>query len=157
AGSPARFSTCNLQPATFNRVVAFTLIELLVVIAIIGVLVGISLPTLNHFKPNPVAVATRQLLDGAARARPLAIAERTTVYMVFVNTNFWNDTRYSTLSATELSKATNLFDKQLTGFNFVVLRTVGDQPGRQTPRYLSQWRTLAEGAYIPQEKFVDYP
>src|SRR5437867_235631 len=66
---------------------AFTLIELLVVIAIIGILVAIALPTVNSFKPNPVAVASRELLDAVARGRQLAISHRTTVYLVFVPTN----------------------------------------------------------------------
>jgi hypothetical protein len=31
---------------------------------------------------------------------------------------------------------------------------VGEQPGVRHPRYLSSWRTLASGAYIPLEKFT---
>jgi hypothetical protein len=49
--------------------------------------------------------------------------------------------------------ATNLLDKQLTGYAFVSLRTVGDQPGRPVPRYLSSWQTLPNGAFIASDKF----
>src|SRR5437667_791593 len=134
---------------------AFTLIELLVVISIVGLLAGLAVPVVNNFKPNVVAGATRQLLDDVARARQYAISQRTTVFMVFVPTNFWNDPYYSSsvTTPTDLAKATNLLDKQWIAYNFVALRTLGDQPGRGKARYLSSWRTLPEGVLVAPQKF----
>src|SRR5712691_13450154 len=93
---------------------AFTLIELLVVISIVGLLAGLAVPVVNNFKPNVVAAATRQLLDDVARARQYAISQRTTVFMVFVPTNFWLDGAYasSVITPIDKAKATNLLDKQ---------------------------------------------
>jgi prepilin-type N-terminal cleavage/methylation domain-containing protein len=127
---------------------AFTLLELLMVIAIMGILAAIALPALRGLKPNAKAAATRQLLDAVSRARQLAISQRTTVYMVFLYTNFYNG-----LSGTNLDRVQPLLDKQLTGYAYLTLRSVGDQPGQSTPRYLSRWRTLPQGAYIPEAKF----
>jgi prepilin-type N-terminal cleavage/methylation domain-containing protein len=139
-------------------IAAFTLLELLTVIAIIGILAAVAVPTLGKFKPNFTASASRQLLDDLARARQLAISERTTVYMVFVPTNFWSDPAYGKLTANppELAKADKLLDKQFIGYNFVSLRSLGDQPGRPTVRYLSTWKTLPDGVFIPREKFGLY-
>jgi len=127
---------------------AFTLLELLTVIAIMGILAAIALPAIRGFKPNAKAAGTRQLLDAVSRARQLAISQRTTVYMAFLYTNF-----YTGLSGTNLDRVQPLLDKQLVGYAFLTLRSVGDQPGVSTPRYLSSWRTLPAGAYIPEEKF----
>src|ERR1700742_1178726 len=71
---------------------AFTLIELLTVIAIIGILAALLSPVLKNFsKPDVTVAATRQMLDAVGRARQLAISDRTTVFMVFVHSNFWAD------------------------------------------------------------------
>lgn len=134
---------------------AFTLIELLVVIAIIGVLAAIVAPTLGSFtKGDAVAAATSQLLGGVARARQLAISQRTEVYMVFLPTNYYAwVTDWNSLSVSEKTALTNLADKPLTAYTFVSSRTVGDQPGQSSFRYLDRWHQLPQGVYIPPEKF----
>src|SRR5208283_2855139 len=141
---------------------AFTLLELLTVIAIIGILAALVAPVLTQFrKGDAVTAATNQLLGDVAHARQLAISTRSTVYMVFVPTNFWNTAAgtlnsawWNTLTAAQQTAATNLCDKQLTGYNFVSLRTVGDQPGRNNPHYLGPWRTLPAGTFIGTQKFT---
>ena len=136
---------------------AFTLIELLTVIAIIGILAGVSMPVLKNLRRGDATVSsTRQLMDAAARARQLAISQRTTVYLIFVPTAFWNDNAYrlnAGLTQADRIAATNLAEKQLAAFNFVALRSVGDQPGQRTPRYLSTWQTLPDSTFVALDKF----
>ena len=132
----------------------FTLIELLVVIAIIGILVAIAMPVLGNFRGDNLAGGIRQIMGDVARARQLAISQRTTVYMVFVPTNFWNHVAYPAPTSPEYAKGAQLYDKQWVAYNFVARRAAGDQPGRPVPRYLSNWKTLPDGVVIADFKFL---
>jgi prepilin-type N-terminal cleavage/methylation domain-containing protein len=166
-----RLSPCRLPSSFVIRHFreAFTLIELLTVIAIIGIMAALLSPVLKNFsKPDVTVSATRQMLDDVARARALAISQRSTVYMVFIPTNFWSDpfrttvvngwtsleagpvTPYVTTSMT----ATQAYGAQWNGYKIVSLRDVGDQPGRTHPKDLTGIRTLPNGAFIAPFKFT---
>ena len=141
---------------------AFTLIEMLVVIAILGLIAGLALPALKNLgKSDATVSAARQLLDDIGRARQMAISHRTTVYMVFVPTNFWTippsgvpgSTWWMNLPYDARVMVTNLCDNQLSGYAFIALGTVGDQPGRHNWHYLSSWQNLPAGTFIAQQKF----
>ena len=137
--------------STFDLRRAFTLIEMLVVISIIGILAGLAVPALKNLgKSNVNISAARQLLDGVGRARQLAIANHTTVYMVFVPTNFWLPPFTSSPTWHKQFKFCRIrcrrqsdCDKQLSGYTFVSHGTVG-RPARTTCLALS--RAVAESA-----------
>jgi prepilin-type N-terminal cleavage/methylation domain-containing protein len=143
------------RPSTFDLRQAFTLIELLVVIAILGILAGLAVPALKNLgKSDATVSAARQLLDDVGRARQLAMAQRTTVYMVFVPANFWTGlTGLQTNSAAGMTATVNLCDEQLTGYTFIGSGTVGDQPGRHSWHYLAPWQSLPDGTFIAMQKF----
>ena len=151
----------------FRRQFGFTLIEMLVVIAILGIIAGLAVPSIKNLgKSNVNVSAARQLLDDVGRARQLAMANRTTVYMVFIPTNFWNtayipgslnNTWWNSLNSAAQNTATNFCDDQLTGYIFAGLGAVGDQPGRHNWRYLGSQQNLPEGVFIAQQKFTMPP
>lgn len=133
---------------------AFTVIELLVVISIMLLLAVIAVPVMSGFgKSNAIAAADRQLLDDLSLARARAIAEHTTVYVVFVPTNMNNSTFTMPTDPFQLAMISNVYGGQYTTYALLSLRTVGDQPGRPTARYLTAWRTLPSGVFIATNKF----
>jgi len=147
------FSAFNRQSSIVNHKFqrAFSLIELLVVIAIMGIMAALAVPALKNFgHADAMIAATQQMLNDVARARQLAISQRTTVYMVFVPTNFWGNLppAQSALLAT-----TNLCDKQLTGYTFAAYGALGDQPGQHQWHFLAPWQSLPDGTYIAPWKF----
>lgn len=139
----------------------FTLIELLVVITIIGILAGLVVPAVKNLGKNNVQIsAGQQLLDDVGRARAMAIGYRTTVYMVFVPTNFWtapswgiNQWQPPSFTPSQMQALTNLLDKQLTGYMFMSHGALGDQPGQHAWRYLDAWQNLPQNSFIASWKF----
>jgi len=135
---------------------------MLVVISILGILAGLTVPALKNLgKSNAAASASRQLLDAVGHARQLAIANRTTVYLVFVPTNFWlppftSSINWTNLPPAQLAVAVNLCDKQLSGYTFVSQGAVGDQPGQHAWHYLEPWQALPDGSFVPPWKFMPF-
>jgi prepilin-type N-terminal cleavage/methylation domain-containing protein len=168
AACPRHASGITRHPSPVTRH-AFTLLELLVVIAILGLLAGLTVPVLRNFSKSDATISgSRQLVDGLARARQMAMSQRTTVYMVFIPTNFWVDTTgtfpnnsanswWKNLPDNLKTTVTNLADKQLSGFNFVAKGAMGDQPGQHAWHYLDRWQGLPEGTYISWQKFTNPP
>jgi prepilin-type N-terminal cleavage/methylation domain-containing protein len=139
-------STLVLRPSS-----AFTIIELLVVLSIMAVLAALAVPALKNFgRADAMTAADQQMLNDVARARQLAMSDRTTVYMIFVPANFWQGlpAPLQTMPA-----VTNLCDKQMVGYTFATYGAVGDQPGQHQWHYLASWQALPEGACIAQQKF----
>jgi type II secretory pathway pseudopilin PulG len=136
---------------------AFTLLELLVVIGIIILLATLGVGALKGFNAvNVVKAGNRQLLDDINRARNSAQTERTTVYMVFVPP--LNTFLIGSLTNIQQKQAlTNRFSGQYTSYNFVTLRSPGDQPGRGRARYLSEWKHLPQGVFINTNEFNPMP
>ncbi len=144
-----------------RRQSGFTLLELLVVISILGIIAGLAVPALKNVgKSNITVSASRQLLDDLARARQMAMSQRTTVYMVFCPTNFWlpnwtsSLTWTSTIAPAQLTVVVNLSDKQLSGYTFLAHGSAGDQPGQHLWRYLTPWQNLPDCTFVALWKFA---
>jgi len=162
-----RGHSCHMSHVACH-VPAFTLLEMLVVISILGILAALTVPAIKNATKSSAAIsASQQLLGGVARARQLAISQRTTVYLVFIPTNFWmvngsapsptGNTWWTGLTPAQQMAVTNLCDKQLSGYNFIAYGAMGDQPGQHAWHYLAPWQALPDGSFIALQKFVESP
>jgi hypothetical protein len=103
---------------------------------------------------NVTAAANRQILDDLAFARLRAISERTTVYVVFAPTNVGALLSGDQIRPEDRRLVSNLASRVYASYALLSTRSVGDQPGQSTPRYLTEWKALPEGILIPQGKFA---
>jgi prepilin-type N-terminal cleavage/methylation domain-containing protein len=142
-----------------RALIAFTLIELLIVLAVIGALATISLPAIRGMRQsNTMAAANRQLLDDIAYARQRAIADRTTVHIIFVPPDIQSPTyNINMADLSDRRNYTNLLTGPYTTYRLFAERTVGDQPGQPRFRYLDRWKTLPEGVFIAEREFEVLP
>jgi prepilin-type N-terminal cleavage/methylation domain-containing protein len=137
----------------------FSLLELMVVLGIIGMLAMLSMPAIRGIgQSNALAAAARQLQDDIGLARQKAISGRTTVFMVFlppeavsIHSPVWGV--LNTLTPNQKKQFTNLLTGTYTSYALISTRSVGDQPGRATPHYITDWRQLPEGIFISTNKF----
>ena len=132
----------------------FTLIEMLAVIVIIGIILSIGIPAMRGItNANKMAAANRQVLDDVASARLRAINNRSPVFMVFLPPDL-HTLNLNPYSMEEQKQIRELLNGVYTSYALFSRRSVGEQPGRESPRFLSEWRELPEGILIPSYKII---
>jgi len=150
--NPEGRSTSNLLQRR-RREGAFTLMEMLVVVGIIGMVIAIGLPSIEKLaRPSGMGVAQRQLLDLCTYARHLSLSTRSEIHICFitqelaaVDTNRW--------SGSDAFLVNQLLGSQNRGYALYADRSVGDQPGRSVPKYLTDWDALPDHIFISTNEF----
>ena len=109
------------------------------------------MPVLNSFKPNPLAAASRQLLDDLSFARHKALADHTTVYVVFMPSTANLEPKI--LNGMNPFIQQRMAKGQYASYALYERRQIGDQPGQKRAHWLTNWRMLPKGTYIAPQKF----
>lgn len=152
----ARFPEAgSLRPAPWKpaRARAFSLLELLIVIAIIGILAAISFPAMKNVgRTNEMNAGVRQILDDLTLARQKAINQQSIVHFVFVPADMGGVAFDPSVTA-NANMLDNLLDAPFRGYALYADRSVGDQPGRPTVKYDSEWKRLPDGVIFQQNQY----
>jgi len=131
---------------------AFTLVEMLVVLVIIAILTGLALP---HIRGNTEAVALKaaafQVVDDLSWARQKAISQRSTVAVVFLTDAIFDNAQVNLagLSSDEAAEVHRLRAGIYTHYAVYGFRRVGEQPGRASTNYLTEWKALPDKTFFP--------
>jgi prepilin-type N-terminal cleavage/methylation domain-containing protein len=148
------------SPVCSSRCVrAFTLIEMLVVMVIIGIIASLAAPSFTNMGAgNAMLAGTRQLADDLAFARARAIANRGEVYVMFFPQLTYlpitNQPNYFSFFLTN-TLANDRLGGQCIAYAMFSKRSLGDQPGRPTQKYVIDWKTLPDKIFIDPQWFTN--
>ncbi len=143
----------KLAPSRERR--AFTLVEMVVVLAIAIALMSVMLPALKGLRGDKYSLsATTQLIADFNNARLAAINGGSPVYVVFMpkflpNTDAMSDAEKTYFQKNKL--ANQQLGGQLISYAFFAEYALGDNLGQPSRRWVSDWKYLPEGTYLPSE------
>ncbi len=134
---------------------AFTLLEMLVVLIIIAIIAGLALPSIRGTSESAaINAACRQLVADLSYARQRAIAQRSTVAVVFISPDVLSIDLSGSWTTNELAEIKRLQGGVYTHYALYQYRKVGEQPGtRETGGYITEWKSLPEKTFMDPDEF----
>ena len=130
---------------------AFTLLEMLVVLVIIAMLAALALPAIRGaLESRAIDSASQQLLEDVSLARQKAISSRSAVALVFISDAIFRngEVPLANADAEELKAIRRLKAGAFTHYAFYQFRRVGEQPGRSSAGYISEWKALPDKTFL---------
>jgi prepilin-type N-terminal cleavage/methylation domain-containing protein len=149
-------TSVNMKKALSRERRGFTLVEMVVVLAIAIALMAIMLPALKGLRGDKYSLSARtQLIADFNNARLEAINGGSPVYVVFMpkltkeNFEDMSDAEKTYFQKNKL--ANQQLGGQLVSYAFFAEYALGDNLGQPSRRWVSDWKFLPEGAYLPSE------
>ena len=142
---------CSRPGRQTRHASAFSLVEMLVVLVIIAILAGLTLPHIRgHSESVAINAAMNQLIEDLAFARQKAISQRSIVAVVFITDAIFDpeELPLRNADAEELPEIKRLQAGAFTHYAIYQLRRVGEQPGRATEGYITEWKALPEKTFL---------
>jgi len=150
----------SLQPKVV-RARAFTLTELLAVVVVMLIVLRFTLPSLDGLLGSEAeGMARAQIIGDLNRARSMALERGAAVQVVFMplyrdissrdnNNNINNNAKALYFSSNP--DANRLLGSQLVAYALYSESQPGDQPGRPSPKWLTDWKFLPSGYFLSSQ------
>jgi prepilin-type N-terminal cleavage/methylation domain-containing protein len=148
----------NLRSSTLaRRRSAFTLLEMLVVLIIIAIIAALALPNIRgNTESVAINAACRQLVADLSLARQMAIAQRSSVAVVFLPREVFELTLTDYADGKERDEVKRLQGGAFTHYALFQFRRAGEQPGSlENRRYVTEWKSLPDKTFIDPNQFED--
>ena len=133
---------------------AFTLVEMLAVIAVMLIVLRLTLPSLDGLLGSDAeGMARTQLIGELNKARSMALERGGSVQVVFMP--LYDDilprNNAKAFYFSSNSDANRMLGAQLVGYALYSESQPGDQPGKPTPKWLTDWEFLPSGYFLSSE------
>jgi len=154
-------SVTSINASRRARQRGFTLVEMLAVIAVMLIVLRLTLPSLDGLLGSDAeGMARTQLIGDLNKARSMALERGGAVQVVFMplygdilsidNNNKINNNAKA-LYFSSNPDANRLLGSQLVAYALYSESQPGDQPGKPSPKWLTDWKFLPSGYFLSSQ------